>query len=120
LFMIQHDCGHGSFLRSRKARDRVGFLDRHPDSDPLRILEEDTRLPPCPFWRPGPERFRGYRHFYRYGVPGPSLAPAGRLSNLPTPAHPLWRRSRLPFCAGPSVSVDHPPDLDQGLADYAG
>jgi omega-6 fatty acid desaturase (delta-12 desaturase) len=26
LFMIQHDCGHGSFLRSRRARDTVGFL----------------------------------------------------------------------------------------------
>jgi omega-6 fatty acid desaturase (delta-12 desaturase) len=26
LFMIQHDCGHGSYFKSRKARDRVGFL----------------------------------------------------------------------------------------------
>ena len=25
LFMIQHDCGHGSFFRSRAARDWVGF-----------------------------------------------------------------------------------------------
>ena len=25
LFMIQHDCGHGSFFRSRGARDTVGF-----------------------------------------------------------------------------------------------
>ena len=25
LFMIQHDCGHGSYFRSRKARDIVGF-----------------------------------------------------------------------------------------------
>lgn len=25
LFMIQHDCGHGSFFKSRKARDVVGF-----------------------------------------------------------------------------------------------
>ncbi|UCC27059.1 MAG: fatty acid desaturase [Gemmatimonadales bacterium] len=25
MFMIQHDCGHGSFFRSRKARDWVGF-----------------------------------------------------------------------------------------------
>ena len=25
LFMIQHDCGHGSFFHSRKARDLVGF-----------------------------------------------------------------------------------------------
>lgn len=26
MFMIQHDCGHGSFFRSRRARDTVGFL----------------------------------------------------------------------------------------------
>jgi omega-6 fatty acid desaturase (delta-12 desaturase) len=25
LFMIQHDCGHGSFFRSRRARDILGF-----------------------------------------------------------------------------------------------
>jgi acyl-lipid omega-6 desaturase (Delta-12 desaturase) len=25
LFMIQHDCGHGSYFRSRRARDTVGF-----------------------------------------------------------------------------------------------
>jgi omega-6 fatty acid desaturase (delta-12 desaturase) len=25
LFMIQHDCGHGSFFRSRRARNMVGF-----------------------------------------------------------------------------------------------
>ncbi len=25
LFMIQHDCGHGSFFRSRRARDIAGF-----------------------------------------------------------------------------------------------
>jgi len=25
LFMIQHDCGHGSFFQSRRARDWVGF-----------------------------------------------------------------------------------------------
>lgn len=25
LFMIQHDCGHGSYFRSRRARDVVGF-----------------------------------------------------------------------------------------------
>jgi len=25
LFMIQHDCGHGSFLKSQKAADRIGF-----------------------------------------------------------------------------------------------
>ena len=26
LFMIQHDCGHGSFFKSRRARNIVGFF----------------------------------------------------------------------------------------------
>jgi omega-6 fatty acid desaturase (delta-12 desaturase) len=26
LFMIQHDCGHGSYLKNRKWQDRVGFI----------------------------------------------------------------------------------------------
>jgi omega-6 fatty acid desaturase (delta-12 desaturase) len=26
LFMIQHDCGHGSFFRRRSANDRIGRL----------------------------------------------------------------------------------------------
>lgn len=26
LFMIQHDCGHGSFFKSRRARDTLGFI----------------------------------------------------------------------------------------------
>jgi acyl-lipid omega-6 desaturase (Delta-12 desaturase) len=26
LFMIQHDCGHGSYFRSRRARNAVGFV----------------------------------------------------------------------------------------------
>lgn len=26
IFIIQHDCGHGSFFKSRKANDTVGFL----------------------------------------------------------------------------------------------
>ena len=26
LFMIQHDCGHGSFFKSRRARNALGFV----------------------------------------------------------------------------------------------
>ncbi len=39
LFMIQHDCGHGSFFRSRRARDVLGFC--------LGILT----LTPYQYWR---------------------------------------------------------------------
>src|SRR5688572_25100744 len=26
IFIIQHDCGHGSFFKSTRANDRLGFL----------------------------------------------------------------------------------------------
>ena len=39
LFIIQHDCGHGSFFRSRTANDRLGFM--------LGILT----LSPYAYWR---------------------------------------------------------------------
>ncbi|HEX7119077.1 MAG TPA: fatty acid desaturase [Longimicrobiales bacterium] len=46
LFMIQHDCGHGSFFRSRRARDRVGFC--------IGVLT----LTPYQYWR----RTHAYHH----------------------------------------------------------
>jgi len=46
LFMIQHDCGHGSYFRSRRARDWVGFA--------LGVLT----LIPYEYWR----RTHGYHH----------------------------------------------------------
>lgn len=46
LFIIQHDCGHGSYFRSRKARDTVGFL--------LGVLT----LTPYQYWR----RTHAYHH----------------------------------------------------------
>ncbi len=38
LFMIQHDCGHGSFFQRRWANDCARPGDRRPDADPLRLL----------------------------------------------------------------------------------
>jgi omega-6 fatty acid desaturase (delta-12 desaturase) len=46
LFMIQHDCGHGSFFRSRTARDLVGFC--------IGVLT----LVPYQYWR----RTHAYHH----------------------------------------------------------
>ena len=46
LFMIQHDCGHGSFFRSRRARDIVGFC--------IGVLT----LTPYQYWR----RTHAYHH----------------------------------------------------------
>ena len=38
LFMIQHDCGHGSFFRNRAANDWVGRAIGVADPDALRFL----------------------------------------------------------------------------------
>jgi omega-6 fatty acid desaturase (delta-12 desaturase) len=46
LFMIQHDCGHGSFFKSRKAADTVGFW--------IGVLT----LTPYQYWR----RTHAYHH----------------------------------------------------------
>jgi omega-6 fatty acid desaturase (delta-12 desaturase) len=46
LFMIQHDCGHGSYFRSRQARDAVGFC--------IGVLT----LTPYQYWR----RTHAYHH----------------------------------------------------------
>ena len=47
LFMIQHDCGHGSFFR-RPAGQPLGRAgDRRADADPLRLLAPDPCHPSC-------------------------------------------------------------------------
>jgi omega-6 fatty acid desaturase (delta-12 desaturase) len=46
LFMIQHDCGHGSYFESRRARDVVGFI--------IGVLT----LTPYQYWR----RTHAYHH----------------------------------------------------------
>ncbi|HUF69037.1 MAG TPA: fatty acid desaturase [Longimicrobiales bacterium] len=46
LFMIQHDCGHGSYFESRRARDLVGFF--------IGVLT----LTPYQYWR----RTHAYHH----------------------------------------------------------
>ena len=43
LFMIQHDCGHGSFFRHRLANDWVGRVHRRADADALRFLAPHPR-----------------------------------------------------------------------------
>ena len=44
LFMIQHDCGHGSFFR-RRLRQRLGRAgDRRADADALRPLAAHARV----------------------------------------------------------------------------
>jgi omega-6 fatty acid desaturase (delta-12 desaturase) len=41
IFMIQHDCGHGSFFAMRRADDWTGRVPRRAHHDPLRLLKSD-------------------------------------------------------------------------------
>ena len=43
LFVLQHDCGHGSLFRSRLANDMTGRLLAFPVVYPLRLLARRAR-----------------------------------------------------------------------------
>ena len=47
LFMIQHDCGHGSFFRNRLINDWVGRVLGAVDAYALRFLAPQPRHSPC-------------------------------------------------------------------------
>ena len=47
LFMIQHDCGHGSFLPGKLANDWLGRAIGRPHADALRPLAALPRDPSC-------------------------------------------------------------------------
>ena len=75
LFMIQHDCGHGSFFNSRKARDWVGRI--------IGVL----LLTPYEYWRKthayhhahsGDLNFRGFGDIDTYTVKEYLALPRGR------------------------------------------
>ena len=70
LFIIQHDCGHGSYFASAKRqqhrRRRAG-----PDhAVPVRLLEEDPRHAPRHLGQPRPPRDGRHRNPHRRRVPG--------------------------------------------------
>ena len=47
VFIIFHDCGHGSFFRSRTANDIWGFITGVLTFAPVLSLAMGTRPPPC-------------------------------------------------------------------------
>ena len=73
LFMLQHDCGHGSFFRSQKLNDLIGSVHRRRHAGALRLLAEDPRHPP--------------RHLAATSTPRPSAtstpSPSGSTSAAP-------------------------------------
>ena len=46
IFIIQHDCGHGSFFASRRANDRVGAVVQPLHADRLPLLAQVPCRPP--------------------------------------------------------------------------
>ena len=46
LFIIQHDCGHGSFFKSARAADRRRAPARRADDDAVLLLEAHARDAP--------------------------------------------------------------------------
>ncbi len=56
VFIIFHDCGHGSFFKSRRANDAVGFARGHSDFHALLSLALGTRHSSRQRGRSGPAR----------------------------------------------------------------
>ena len=74
LFMLQHDCGHGSFFRSQKLNNMVGGVlgVLHPGA--VRLLAAHPRHPPRHQRQPRRPRPGRHRHSDRPGVPEPLRA----------------------------------------------
>jgi omega-6 fatty acid desaturase (delta-12 desaturase) len=94
LFMIQHDCGHGSFFRSRTARDVVGFC--------IGVI----MLTPYQYWR----RTHAYHHAHSgdldlrgFGdIDTFTVQEYRAMSPLRRLAYRLYRHPILLFAVGPS------------------
>ena len=62
LFMLQHDCGHGSFFRSQRANNIVGGLIGVFTLVPYIVLAPDARHSPCRVRQPRRARPGRHRH----------------------------------------------------------
>ena len=116
LFMIQHDCGHGSFFNSRRARDWTGSI--------IGVL----MLTPYEYWRKthayhhahsGNLDFRGFGDIDTFTVE--EYLSWSRLRRF---GYRLYRNPLVLFSIGPALplpgeaplSVGHPPGLEAGVA----
>ena len=87
LFIIQHDCGHGSFFTSRRARDTVGFL--------IGILT----LTPYQYWR----RTHAYHHAHSGDLDFRGFGDVDTLTVREYRALPVWRRFAYRLYRNPFV-----------------
>ena len=95
LFMIQHDCGHGSFFRHR-ARQRLGRpRHRRADADALRLLAPHPCHPPRHLRQSRPARHRRHRHADGARISGAVAVGPAALSPLPPSAGDVRHRPGL-------------------------
>jgi omega-6 fatty acid desaturase (delta-12 desaturase) len=87
LFMIQHDCGHGSFFRRRVANDTIG-----------RIIGVLT-LTPYDYWR----RTHAVHHATAGNLDRRGLGDVGTLTVAEYRALPRWRRVAYRLSRNPLV-----------------
>ena len=69
VFIIFHDCGHGSFFRSRRANDVIGFIAGMLTLTPYYQWRWEHADSPRHGRRPGPARHRRRVDDDRAGVP---------------------------------------------------
>lgn len=76
LFMIQHDCGHGSYFKSRWMRDTVGYF--------IGVLT----LTPYEYWR----RTHAYHHAHSGDLDFRGVGDIKTMTKAEYLSRPLWRR----------------------------
>ena len=85
VFIIFHDCGHGSFFPSRRANDILGFITGVLTLHALLSLALGTCPAPRQFGRPGPARHGRCVDLDGAGIPGGLTLEALRLPAGPEP-----------------------------------
>ncbi len=85
-FIIQHDCGHGSFFASRPSQRFRRPLHERTDDGALWALAARTCAASRNVRQPRPPRRRRYRHHYRQGISAALVAAEAALQTLSPPA----------------------------------
>ena len=105
LFIIQHDCGHGSFFNSRKANDMVGTACGAVTLVAYRYWRKSHALHHAHSADLGE---RGMGDVWTMTVDEYRNAPrqtAHRLPHLPQPVRPLWDCAHRPLFAAASLAA---------------
>ena len=118
LFMIQHDCGHGSFFRQRLANDWVGRVIGVLTLTPYRFLAAHARLASRQLRQSRPARFRRHRHADGARISGALVLGPAALSPVSASGRDVRHRAGLSVSGAPAaaVRIDAQPDGGPGSA----